>query len=122
LDGESRHSAQGICLLKLWLPLRRPLKLWHGDALQSQPPSARRGPWRSAESWGGSRRLAFSCLDPKANLKLCRLSRAHRHQTAYPATTDKSVAGVGYANSLADDSVFGRSPAMTAQHRILTGI
>ena len=122
LDGESRHSAQGFCLLKLRLPLRRWLKLWRGDALQSQPPSARRGPWRSAESWGGSRRLAFNCVDPKANLKLCRLSGAHRHQTAYPATFVSSVAGVGYADSLADDSVIGRSPAMAAQHRLSTGV
>jgi hypothetical protein len=33
-----------------------------------------------------------------------------------------SVAGVGYADSLADDSVIGRSPAMGAQNRISTGI
>jgi hypothetical protein len=120
VDGETRHSMKQLRVLKLCPPLQPAPMHWHGGAWRFPPPSARSGPWRSAKSWDGSRRLAFNCGNPKANLKPHWLLGGERHQTAYPETFRRSVAGVGHTNSLARDAVAGRSAAMAAQHRIFT--
>lgn len=111
------------------------LRHWHGDGWQFPPPSARRGPWRSARSWDGSRVDASVAQTLKRFLRKDGLAggKATKVHTAqhWPfqravqmggGAGGDSVAGIGHADALTNNAVGGSATAMDTQHGLWAGL